>query len=70
MSKNLEELKKICSEKTKDYSQANVRKERSLIEILEGFEKRIKKLEIESVVHGTYFPYNDRKKVLEGNIKR
>ena len=73
MNKNLEELKKICSEKTKDHFQVNVRKEKSLIKILEGFEKRIKKLEkhnldnSEFVVHGTYFPHNDRKKVLERN---
>jgi hypothetical protein len=73
MNKNLEELKKICSEKTKDHFQVNVRKEKLLIKILEGFEKRIKKLEkhnldnSEFVVRGTYFPHNDRKKVLERN---
>ena len=76
MSKNLEKFRKICNEKTKDCFPANVRKEKSLIKILEGFEKRIKKLEkhnldnSEFVVHGTYFPHNDRKKVLERNIKR
>ena len=71
MNKDLEEFKKRCNKKTKDYLSVNVRKERSLIETLEGFEKRIKKLEkhnlgnSEFVVHGTYFPHNDRKKVLE-----
>ena len=71
MSKNLEKSKKICNEKTKDYFPANVRKEESLIKILEGFEKRIKKLEKHNldnnkfIAHDTYFPHNDKKKVLE-----
>ncbi len=71
MTKNLEEFKKICSEKTKDYSPANIRKEEALIKTLEDFEKRIKELEKHNldnskfVVHETYFPNQDRKKVLE-----
>lgn len=71
MSKNLEKFKKICKERTKDYFPANVHKEKSLIKILEGFEKRIKKLEKHNldnnkfVAHDTYFPHKDKKKVLE-----
>lgn len=45
MNKNLEEFKKICSDKTKEQSPVNVRRERSLIKTLEDFENRIKKLE-------------------------
>ena len=71
MSKNLEELKEICSKKTKDYSPANICKEEALIKTLESFEKRIKELEkhnlgnSEFVVRETYFPNQGRKKVLE-----
>ena len=71
MTKNLEEFKKICKEKTKDYFPANIRKEEALIKTLEGFEKRIKELEKHNldnskfVVHETYFPNQGRKKVLE-----
>lgn len=60
MNKNLEEFKKICSDKTKEQSPTNVRKDSLLIKTLEDFENRIKKLEgansSKFVVHDTYFP--------------
>ena len=67
MSKNLEELKKV-----RKNVGVNMQLPMSyLIPILENFEKRIKELEKHNldnskfVVRETYFPNQDRKKVLE-----